>query len=72
MEMKFTDNDNSELTEDVGPHPFTCNTLTTLTMNNSTKEFRELFPDKKPTELLLLGHHMQILLYRIDIIPDSH
>ena len=50
-EMEFTDYDNMESTEEVGPDPVTCNALTTLPMCDLTTEFPELFPEEKSTEL---------------------
>ena len=71
-DMESTDYDNIESTDEVGPDPVTCNTLTTLTMYDPTKEFPELFPDETPTELPPLRYPMEILQHRIDVIPDSH
>ena len=70
--MESTDYVNIESTNEVGPDPVTCNALTTLTMYDPTKEFPELFPDKKLTELPPLRYPMEIMQHRIDVIPDSH
>ena len=70
--MESTDYDIIESTEEVGPDPVTCNILTTLIMYDLTKEFPELFPDEKPTELPLLTYPMEIMQHRIDVIPASH
>ena len=70
--MESTDYDNIESTDEVGPDPVTCNARTTLTMYDPTKKFPEVFPDVKPTELPPLRYPMEIMLHRIDVIPDSH
>ena len=59
--MKSTDYDNVVSTKEVGPDPVTCNALTTLTMYDPTKEFPELFPQQKPTELPSLRYTMEIM-----------
>ena len=56
----------------MGTGPLTCNALPTLTRYDPAKEFPELFPAGKPTELHTLRYHMEIMQDRIDVIPDSH
>ena len=70
--MEYTDYDNIESIEKVGPDPVTCNALTTLTIYDPIKEFSELFLEEKPTEVHPLSYSMEIMQDRIDLIPDSH
>ena len=70
--MESTDYDNSESTKEVGTTPVTCNALTTRTMYDTIKQFPELFPEAKPTELPILRYSMEIMQHRIDVIPASH
>ena len=56
----------------MGAAPVTRNALTTLTMYDTTREFPELFPEVKPSELPTLRHIMEIMQHRIDLIPASH
>ena len=71
-EMKYTDYDNVQSTEEVGADSVTCNALTTLTMYDPTTACPELFPDEKPTQLSSLRYPMEIMQHRIDVIPHSH
>ena len=70
--MESTDYDEIESSEEVGTDPVTCNVLTTLTMYDTMKEFSELLPKKKLTELLPLRYPMEIMQHRIDVTSDSH
>ena len=56
----------------MGPEPITCNAHTTVSMIDPIKEFPELFPVGKPTELPLLRYIMDMIQYRIDVLPESH
>ena len=79
----YTDIDESEIEEndsdynnivpsiDVGPDPIVTNALSTLVMYDPVPEFPELFPEEKPTELPTLRETSEIMLHRIDVIPNS-
>ena len=70
--MEFTNYNNIESTEEVGPDPVTCNALATVTIYDPTKEFSELLPEEKPTELPPHRYTIEIMQHRIEIILDSH
>ena len=64
---KYIDYDYMQATEEVGPDPVTCNGLITLIKYDPTKEFPELLPDEKPTELPPLRYSIAIIPYRIHV-----
>ena len=56
----------------MGTDPVTCNALITRTIYDPTKEFADLFPVEKPTEIPIVRYTMEIMQHRIDVITNSH
>ena len=70
--MESIDFYNIVSTEDLSPDPITWNALTTLIMYDTTKEFPELCPEEKPTQLPTLRQLMQMIEHGIGVTSDSH
>lgn len=70
-EIEYTNYNNIESTNEVGPDPVTCNALATVTMNHAREEFPELLTEENPTELAPLWYTTGIMQYGIDVIPTS-
>ena len=61
---------NIEPSRGVGPNPIVTNALSTLVMYDLVAEFPETFPEEKPTELHTLREPLEMIQYRIHVIPD--
>ena len=71
MEEKDSDYDNIEPSREVGPDPIVTNASSILVRYDPVAEFPELFLAEKPTELPPLRGPLEIMLHRIDVIPNS-
>ena len=70
IEENDSDYDNIETSSEVGPDSIVTNALSTLLMYDPVAEFPELFPEDKLTELPPLREPLEIMQYRIDVIPN--